>query len=442
MSLSLAAAVHPNDADELDRVLREGLIVSSYQPIIDLRMDAIVGYEALARGPKGSPLEFPDRLFATARATGRLAELDWECRAAALRGALDTGLLAPMMLFVNVEPDAAFVRPPDHIWPLLEEAGKKLRVVCEFTERGLIDRPTDVMGAARVWRKAGMAIALDDVGADSRSLGIVPLLRPEIIKLDMSVVQAPAETIDDLMGTLQTINSWAEYSGAMIVAEGVETDQHLRRATMVGAHFCQGWKFGKPIPHHEFKPVRAHKPARLATFASSGELDGYLTPYEFVAMHREPRVATKRFVASISREMENVAAVMGPTGLLMSSFQQSKHFDREARNRYRDIAAGAALVGVIAPGMASNPEPGVRGCAYVNDDPIEDEWIVCEISPHYGAAIIAKDLGDTGPDLDRRFSFFLTYDRELVTGVAQRMLERIMPLRDRTAPSRRLRLAG
>lgn len=442
MSLSLASAdVHANDAAELDRILREGLIVSSYQPIIDLRMDAIVGYEALARGPKGSSLEFPDRLFATARATGRLAELDWECRAAALRGALDTGLLAPMMLFVNVEPDAAFVRPPDHIWPLLAEAGKKLRVVCEFTERGLIDRPTDVMGAARVWRKAGMAIALDDVGADSRSLGIVPLLRPEIIKLDMSVIQAPAEAIDGLMGTLQVINSWAEKTGAMIVAEGVETDEHLSRAKMVGAHFCQGWKFGKPIPHYEFKPVRAHRPARLPMSASSSEIDGYLTPYEFVAMHREPRVASKRFIASISRDMENVAAIMGPTGLLMSSFQQSKFFSREARNRYREIAAGAALVGVIGNDMEQNPEPGVLGCGFAEDDPIGDEWIVCEISPRFGAAIVAKDLGDTGPDMDRRFSFFLTYDHELVAGVAQKMLERIMPLRDRTAPSR-LRLAG
>lgn len=429
-----------DDADELDRILREELIVSSYQPIVDLRTEEVVGYEALARGPKGSPLEFPDRLFAAGRATGRLAELDWECRAAALRGALLKDLRSPMLLFVNVEPDAAFVRPPDHVWPLLDEAGKKLLVVCEFTERGLIDRPTDVLSAARVWRRAGMAIALDDVGADSRSLGILPLLRPDIIKLDMSVVHAPDEQLAETMSTMQTINSWNERNNALVVAEGVETDDHLARATALGAHFCQGWKYGKPIPLAELEPAQPSRTLPLGASAAD-RFDDQRSPYQFVSAHRETRVATKRFITAISRELEGVARVMGPTGLLLSTFQHARFFDRSSREAYSAIADGVALVGVIGQQVPRRPEPGILGCSISAGDPLADEWIVCEISPHYCAALVAKDLGDTGPDADRRFSFYLTYDSELVSGVARRLIERVVPLQDRTAPSR-LRLAG
>ena len=64
----------------------------------------LAAYEALARGPVGSPLESPAALFATARIAGRLTELEWACRAAALQGALDANLGSQVSLFINCEP--------------------------------------------------------------------------------------------------------------------------------------------------------------------------------------------------------------------------------------------------------------------------------------------------------------------------------------------------
>src|SRR5690242_4216483 len=89
---------------ELDRILGERRLRSVYQPIVHLDTGEVAGYEALARGPEGSPLERPDRLFAAAAAAGRTAELEWACREAALAGALAGGLDAPRALFLNVEP--------------------------------------------------------------------------------------------------------------------------------------------------------------------------------------------------------------------------------------------------------------------------------------------------------------------------------------------------
>lgn len=417
---------------ELDRILRDELIVSCYQPIVDLDSGETVGYEALARGPQGSILEFPDRLFEAGRVTGRLAELDWQCRAAALRGALANGLLAPMLLFVNVEPEAAFVRPPDSLRTLLIEAGRKLRVVCEFTERGLINRPADVLAAAQIWRKAGMSVAIDDVGADPTALAMLPFLRPEIIKLDLSLVQAENDL--EIIHTLITVNAWAEHTGTIILAEGVETDAHLARARALGADYAQGWKYGRPIPLTDFEPANTADGAHLS-MPTLRQFGHNSTPFRMISAHREPRIASKRMMLAFSHQLENVAKVMGETGVMISTFQWARFFNQQAQRQYRMIADQIALVGVIGADIVERPAGNVRGASISQDDPLVDEWVVCTISPHFSAALVARDLGDKGPEMDRRFSYCLTYDEELVASATQMMIERIAPLMDRTAPA-------
>ena len=68
---------------------------AGFQPIVELATRRVVGWEALARGPRGSELEPPDKLFAAARAAGRLDELDWLCQRQALRAAIAAGVRAP-----------------------------------------------------------------------------------------------------------------------------------------------------------------------------------------------------------------------------------------------------------------------------------------------------------------------------------------------------------
>jgi hypothetical protein len=52
---------------------------------------------------------------------------------------------------------------------------------------------------------------------------------------------------------------------------------------------------------------------------------------------------------------------------------------------------------------------------------------VAVIGPHFAAAFVARDLGDTGADGDRRFEFFLTYERELVVRAARALMARLVP---------------
>ena len=98
-------------ATALDEILERGTLRSVLQPIVDLETGRLFGYESLARGPEGTALEAPDRLFAVARAEDRLGELDAACQIAAAANAEMHGIKSPLTLFVNIEPDARASRP-------------------------------------------------------------------------------------------------------------------------------------------------------------------------------------------------------------------------------------------------------------------------------------------------------------------------------------------
>jgi len=85
------------------------------------------------------------------------------------------------------------------------------------------------------------------------------------------------------------------------------------------------------------------------------------------------------------------------------------------------------LVAALGVGMGAQPAGGVRGGSLRSDDPLRREWSVVVVGPHYSGALIARDLDDDGPDLDRRFAFLVTHDRDTVVAAARSMLRRLDP---------------
>jgi diguanylate cyclase (GGDEF)-like protein/PAS domain S-box-containing protein len=412
---------------ELAAILDAGAIRSLYQPIVALDTGASIGYEALARGPEGSTLERPDLLFAAARDCGRLGELDWACRAAAVRGALDGGLRPPTTLFVNVEPGTIAAPPPPAIEPLMAEARSRLHVVLELTERALGARPADVLAAVPRLRALGYAIALDDVGTDPRSLALMPFLRPEVIKLDLRLVQD--EPTPMLASIVHAVNAEAERSGALLLAEGVETAAHEQTALALGARFGQGWRYGRPgaLPAQPAaEPFGARRIAPRPPDSLTRD-----TPFGVVSAHQAPRRGTKRLLYAISKQLEARVVSGSDAAVLLATFQEARHFTGPTRARYRRLAQSASFVGALGVGLPPEPLPGVRGADLGEAEPLRGEWNVVVVDPHFAAAFVARDLGDEGvEDWDRRFEFCLTYDRALAVEAARAMMSRVAPSLD------------
>ena len=112
---------------------------------------------------------------------GRLAELDWVCRATAYRAAIDAGLPLGLTLFVNAEPAALGVPCPPDLAATILDAQLRLRVVVEMTERAITDDPATLLTAAEACRGSGWGVALDDVGAEPASLAVMPFVHPDVV---------------------------------------------------------------------------------------------------------------------------------------------------------------------------------------------------------------------------------------------------------------------
>ncbi len=309
----------PSVPAALDHALRPGAIRAVFQPIIELETGCVVAYEALARGPEG-PLERPDALFAAAREAGRLAELDELCRAAAFRGAVEADLLAPLVVFVNVEPEVLDTAPLDDLLAITRNAPCDLRVVLEITERALAARPAELLRTVERVRELGWGVAVDDVGADSMSLAFLPLLAPDVIKLDLRLVQQrPGPAIAEIMNA---VNAHAERTGAAVLAEGVETEQHRDAALALGATLGQGWLFGRPDrAAAEGLPV-----GRLELQGAPELLPADVSPFGCLPEGTPLRRSAKSLLIELSKQLEREAMRLGDTCVVAATFQEARHF--------------------------------------------------------------------------------------------------------------------
>ncbi|MDP9428736.1 MAG: diguanylate cyclase [Actinomycetota bacterium] len=87
----------------------------------------------------------------------------------------------------------------------------------------------------------------------------------------------------------------------------------------------------------------------------------------------------------------------------------------------------AGFVCALGEDLPVEPLPGLRGAALSPDDPVRGEWDVTVLGPHFSAALLPRDLGDDGPDAQRRFAYALTYDRDTVVRATAALLARVAP---------------
>ncbi len=397
-------------AGALEEILERQELRSVFQPIVDLETGSLFGFEALTRGPEGSTLEQPDELFAAARAEDRLAELDAACQNKAVASAQTHAIKSPLTLFVNVEPDVSG-------FGALPQIGRDVRGIIELTERTLTTRLVELLPAVQSAREKGWGIALDDVGADTRSLALMPLLRPDVIKLDLRLVQAqPTPEIAAIAGA---VGAQAERTGATVLAEGIEDEEQAQYARALGATLGQGFLFGRPSS--EPKHTRATD-IPLPIYSSALPYT-WRTPFELASAHRKVRRGTIPLLAAMSRELERQAARSSRTSLLLSSFPDADRW-KSHLGVYEELATELAFAAVLAVGVPPEPIPGLKGINIYEDDPVSGTWNVIAISAHFAAMVAAKERPLDGAE-EQEFDFIFTYDRDLIVECAQALILRI-----------------
>jgi EAL domain-containing protein (putative c-di-GMP-specific phosphodiesterase class I) len=400
-----------------DDVLRDGGLHCVYQPFVDVDTGTVVAFEALLRGPAGTSLQSPLALLDAARAEGRLADLERASLRASLRDAATLSAGQPVTLFVNLEPTTLTQRL-DLVVEALTGRAEHVQVVVEITERALAEDLAGVLAGAERLRAVGCAIALDDVGVHPESLAFIPLLRPEVVKLDLKLLR----TVKDpaTVEVAGAVRAYAEQTGAEVVAEGIETPGDLTRALVLGATLGQGWLWSRGerrFPPSVFRPERfVARPIGAALHA---------TPFELVDTGNRVRHAPKHLLVPLSKTLELGALHTPVPPVLLAAFEHARFFRPATKRQFTALAARLPFVAALGVDIPAEPAPGVRGGNLSIDDPLASEWTVVVLGAHTSAALIARDLGDTGADADRQFAFAVTYDRALVTAAAHSMVGRV-----------------
>jgi len=186
---------------------------------------------------------------------------------AALETALKAaqGLPPSMYVALNVSPTTCL---DPRLPGTLERSSLALdRIVLELTERLEVEEYCPLVSALEPLRRRGLRIAIDDAGSGFASMRHVLHIRPDIIKLDRTLITG----IHDDEGRQAFGAAMAEFArrlGATLVAEGIETEAALAAVTELGMAAGQGYLLGRPtVDEQEWENWR------LQTWAPTGRFN-------------------------------------------------------------------------------------------------------------------------------------------------------------------------
>jgi diguanylate cyclase (GGDEF)-like protein/PAS domain S-box-containing protein len=208
------------------------------QPIHLLADQSVVGYELLSRGPKGL-LEFPSDFFRVSRENKILTTVDLHCLKACLAHCCQ--LPANSRLHLNLFPSTIIDVPTEHLLALLQQGSHQFCI--ELSERLLFSDSTLLLTKMQLLKEAGILLAVDDVGFGSSSLEALILLEPDIIKLETTFLRSVVSESSRYKSLLRFVDV-ARALGAAVIAEGIETEEHLEVALELGITMGQGWFWG------------------------------------------------------------------------------------------------------------------------------------------------------------------------------------------------------
>ena len=219
-----------------------------FQPFIDLETLGITGYEALARGPQNSLLNRPVVLFNTAYQTNTVWEVERILRKITFNKFYKENDCEGKLLSINVEPksfsDPEF-RKFAEMNPLNLDFSK---IILEITERSHIHDLKKFKDHIQLYKDCGFTIAIDDAGSGYASLYYIAEIKPDIIKLDISLVKAINENTTRRDIVIALVKFAFEHN-IKVLAEGIETREELEQIQKIGVQFGQGFYFSPGLPN-------------------------------------------------------------------------------------------------------------------------------------------------------------------------------------------------
>jgi len=236
--------------DALVVAVAKGQFRIAYQPIYRMNRE-IAGFEALLRWKhplwgRVSPLEF----IPIAERTGLIVPIgDWVIEEVCRQAMVWNNAAAPSFkIFANIS-GVQLARPnfSSKIAEALERSGLAPdRLELEITESWFISDLRGAAGKLQKLRDLGIGIAIDDFGTGHSTFSYLRALPVDTLKIDRSFIHSLDSSAANL-STVRAITGLAQQLGLKSVAEGVESDQHLKQLAELGCDLAQGFFLARPL---------------------------------------------------------------------------------------------------------------------------------------------------------------------------------------------------
>ena len=229
-------------------LLRGGDFSGTFQPIADLELGQVIGYEGLLRGHTDSTTRRSAEMFPAARALRverPFETLSW-------LSVLESARALPpnARLFLNVNPQL-FVDAPgglDGLFHALGEFGfPPSRLVLDLVEVENVRSLDALVNAVKQARSRGIGVALDDMTSPYRAIQLCEAFRPEWLKVDCDITRGVARDVRR-RSIVKFFGRLARHFSFGLIAEGVENAADLDACRAAGVVAAQGYFVGRPAP--------------------------------------------------------------------------------------------------------------------------------------------------------------------------------------------------
>lgn len=419
MGTTEASARLDSDLD-LERLVRSGLITTSFAPVVDLETDAVVAHRVFHTSAEVDSFEMED--FVAVRRAVRESPLagdfDSSLRAIALREAQRLELPANNRLLLTTEPQSLVT--------VEDRTGEPDRsAILHLHPERIAMAPAMTLRSVRQARSLGWGIGMSSIGMDLTTTAFLPLVNPSVVMLHRQVLQI--EDAAHIAELVRLLHAHVERTDAIIIADGIETDADVHRARAMGARFGTGTRFG--APSRTPTPVDATREDPIAAHFTRN-LPAQGTPFTIAqALRRDPMIMDADMLDAQLRSLEDRTLTAGRSAVVIGVFAGLDELPQTTIDRYTRIADSAGYTVMLSNGFDSPPVAAAWGGAVDTSDPLGEEYASIMVGPDWSGMTVAKRRPAPGPDGRTEFDVHVTTERYACVDAARSVMSRIRALR-------------
>lgn len=233
---------------KISNLIEEKNIITLFQPVVSLRDKRVVGFEALSRGicSRTGNLIDPLTMFSMARSENLEIELDRLCRKTALKSFKAIQDHNQYILFLNIDTSVLNRRDSKRVTKdYTDEMGLDYSSISLEIVESKIEDNSKLAEFVEHYRRLGYYVSLDDFGAMHSNMNRIVTSKPDIIKIDMDLINDVYKNYYQ-QSIISSIIDLARKTGALTLAEGLETADDIIKCYELGIDLYQGFYFYRP----------------------------------------------------------------------------------------------------------------------------------------------------------------------------------------------------